>query len=250
VIVIAAILAAWSVFLFMKPLPASRRPRNRLSRLVDHESDQKVSQESAIPSGVLRLLGAAGGALVGWTFAGTLGLILGCGAGLYLIQGLQKREGKPANMRNIALARDTPIFIDLLAATLISGASMRNSLEAATSAMAESPVRDRLMPVLAAIDLGADPRDAWSALTGEPILGQLALSVMRSYDTGSGIEPVLVGIAGEMRREQRSRVEVAARTAGVKAVIPLAVCFLPGFFALGVVPIIASLAESTGFLTG
>jgi len=36
----------------------------------------------------------------------------------------------------------------------------------------------------------------------------------------------------------------------VKAVIPLAVCFLPGFFALGVVPIIASLAESTGFLTG
>ncbi|MDB9921395.1 hypothetical protein OAD85_06490 [Actinomycetota bacterium] len=53
-----------------------------------------------------------------------------------------------------------------------------------------------------------------------------------------------------MRREHRSRVEVAARTAGVKAVIPLALCFLPGFFALGVIRIVASLAASTGFLPG
>jgi hypothetical protein len=52
----------------------------------------------------------------------------------------------------------------------------------------------------------------------------------------------------ELRREHQRRVERAARSAGVKAVIPLAVCFLPAFFALGVVPIVASLASSTGFL--
>ena len=67
---------------------------------------------------------------------------------------------------------------------------------------------------------------------------------------GAGLESVLLGIAYEMRREHRSRVEVAARTAGVKAVIPLALCFLPGFFALGVIRIVASLAASTGFLPG
>jgi Flp pilus assembly protein TadB len=125
---------------------------------------------------------------------------------------------------------------------------MQSSLSAAANAMQESPIQTRLAPVLAAIELGADPRDAWSTLMDEPVLGQLAMSVMRSYDTGSGLEPVLVGIASEMRREHRSRVEVAARTAGVKAVIPLAVCFLPAFFALGVVPIVASLAASTGLI--
>jgi pilus assembly protein TadC len=116
--------------------------------------------------------------------------------------------------------------------------------------MHNSPIQIRLAPVLAAIELGADPRDAWRTLINEPILGQLSTSVMRSYDTGAGLESVLVGIASDMRREHRSRVEVAARTAGVKAVIPLAVCFLPAFFVLGVVPIVASLAASTGFLPG
>lgn len=125
---------------------------------------------------------------------------------------------------------------------------MQSSLSAAAHAMHNSPIQIRLAPVLAAIELGADPRDAWRTLINEPVLGQLSTSVMRSYDTGAGLESVLVGIASDMRREHRSRVEVAARTAGVKAVIPLAVCFLPAFFVLGVVPIVASLAASTGFL--
>jgi hypothetical protein len=38
-------------------------------------------------------------------------------------------------------------------------------------------------------------------------------------------------------------VEVAARTAGVRAVIPLVACFLPAFILLGVVPVVAGLAN-------
>ena len=251
-IVIAAVLAAVSVYFFLQPLPARRRPRNRLSRVVSSESgnENDTAQSNSASPAFLRLVGIGAGALLGWTFGGTIGLIAGAGAGFYLIRMLRKRENAPSSIEAAAVARDTPVFIDLLAATLASGATMQSSLLAAVNAMQDSPIKTRLAPVLAAIELGADPRDAWSTLIDEPVLGQLALTVMRSYDTGAGLEPVLVGIASEMRREHRSRVEVAARTAGVKAVIPLAVCFLPAFFALGVVPIVASLAESTGMLPG
>lgn len=251
-IVIAAVLAAVSVYFFLQPLPARRRPRNRLSRVVSTEAINKndTAQSNSASPAFLRLVGIGAGALLGWTFGGTIGLIAGAGAGFYLIRMLSKRENAPSSIESATVARDTPVFIDLLAATLASGATMQSSLSAATNAMLESPIKTRLAPVLAAIELGADPRDAWSTLIDEPVLGQLAMSVMRSYDTGAGLEPVLVGIASEMRRDHRSRVEVAARTAGVKAVIPLAVCFLPAFFALGVVPIVASLAASTGMLPG
>lgn len=251
-IVIAAALTALSVYLFLKPLPAKRRPRNRLSRAVSGELSQnnEITQTNSASPAFLRLVGVGAGALLGWTFGGIVGLIAGSGAGFYLMRILFKRENAPSTIESAAVARDTPVFIDLLAATLASGATMRNSLSAAVNAMQNSPIQSRLKPVVAAIDLGADPRDAWSVVKDEPVLGQLAVSVMRSYDTGAGLELVLAGIAGEMRREHRSRVEVAARTAGVKAVIPLAVCFLPAFFALGVVPIIASLASSTGLIPG
>lgn len=199
---------------------------------------------------IVRLVGIGAGALLGWSFGGLLGLFVGAGAGSYVMRMLHKREDAPTQIETAAIVRDTPVFIDLLAATLASGATMRSSLSAAANAMHNSPIQIRLAPVLAGIELGADPRDAWSTLINEPVLGQLSISIMRSYDTGAGLESVLVGIASDMRRDHRSRVEVAARTAGVKAVIPLAVCFLPAFFVLGVVPIVASLAASTGLLPG
>lgn len=247
-IAIAAVLAAVSVYFFMKPLPARRRPRNRLSRVVSSEIPNEVMPISTTSPAILLVAGIGAGALLGWTFGGLFGLIIGGGAGFYVIRMLRKHENAPSHIEAAAIARDTPVFIDLLAATLASGATMRSSLFAAAHAMHNSPIQICLAPVLAAIELGADPRDAWSTLIHEPVLGQLSTSVMRSYDTGAGLESVLLGIASDMRREHRSRVEVAARTAGVKAVIPLAVCFLPAFFVLGVVPIVASLAASTGLL--
>jgi len=250
VIAIAAALAAVSAYFFMKPLPARRRPRNRLSRVVSSDTHNEAIPISATSPPFMRLVGIGAGALLGWSFGGFLGLFVGAGAGFYGMRILHKRENAPSQIETATIARDTPVFIDLLAATLASGATMRSSLSAATHAMHNSPIQVRLAPVLAAIELGADPRDAWSTLVHEPVLGQLSISVMRSYDTGAGLESVLLGIASDMRREHRSRVEVAARTAGVKAVIPLAVCFLPAFFVLGVVPIVASLAASTGLLPG
>jgi pilus assembly protein TadC len=55
---------------------------------------------------------------------------------------------------------------------------------------------------------------------------------------------VLPVIAEELRRDARVRAEAAARSAGVRAVLPLVACFLPAFLLIGVVPVVASLAQS------
>ena len=63
-------------------------------------------------------------------------------------------------------------------------------------------------------------------------------------ETGAPLSSVLARIAEDMRRDRQVAVEVAARSAGVKAVAPLAACFLPAFLLLGVVPVVAALASS------
>jgi pilus assembly protein TadC len=47
--------------------------------------------------------------------------------------------------------------------------------------------------------------------------------------------------ADDARTEARDAAVKAARTVGVRSVVPLMTCFLPAFVLVGVVPIIASL---------
>ncbi len=128
-----------------------------------------------------------------------------------------------------------------MAAILASGAPMRFALVAAGEAIG-APMTEAIRPVVAAIDLGADPATAWGSLSGVPALEPVATAVVRSAESGAPISTVLTRIAEDMRRDRQSAVEVAARSAGVRAVAPLAACFLPAFLLTGVVPVVASLA--------
>ncbi|MCW2777557.1 MAG: hypothetical protein JWN17_1282, partial [Frankiales bacterium] len=49
-------------------------------------------------------------------------------------------------------------------------------------------------------------------------------------------------LAADARAEARSAAEQRARRAGVLAVAPLGLCFLPAFVLLGVVPVVVGLA--------
>lgn len=198
--------------------------------------------------GTRRALSVGGAALVGWTFGDLIGAVIGGLTGLWWSRMWIARESRSSLAHDMALVRDAPMMLDLLCATLSSGATIRDSMEAVRSALAVSPVSKPLSSVIAAMDLGADPREAWSPWIKHPVLGGLAQAITRSHDSGAALIEVLESSARELRREHQLRVEVAARSAGVKAVLPLAACFLPAFFALGVVPIVASLATSTGFL--
>jgi pilus assembly protein TadC len=51
-------------------------------------------------------------------------------------------------------------------------------------------------------------------------------------------------LAAQLRTERRAAAAVRAHRAGVKAMAPLAACFLPSFVCLGVVPVVVGVAKS------
>ena len=240
-IVVSALLAGIGVWLLL-----SQQRGTRMRSLAGVAG--RAPQVSGLTPKSRLLTGIAGGLLLGWTFAGVLGAFVGAGLVGWLVRHWNLREKQPDHVDQLLLARDAPVVIDLLCAALVSGATIRDSLVAVRDAVTESPVHPILERVVAMLELGASPAEAWAPWVTHPTVGRLAQSIIRSHDSGAALVDVMESASRELRREHQRRVERAARSAGVKAVIPLAVCFLPAFFALGVVPIVASLASSTGFL--
>lgn len=222
--------------------------RRNTVRLRSLAREYPVIAKSSMSIAARRALSVGGAALIGWTFGDLFGATVGALIGLWWSRVWVARESRPSDAHDIAIVRDAPVMLDLLCATLSSGATIRDSMEAVRGALATSPVSEPMSSVIAAMDLGADPREAWSPWINHSVLGGLAQAITRSHDSGAALIEVLENHSRELRRDHQRRVEVAARSAGVKAVLPLAACFLPAFFALGVVPIVASLAASTGFL--
>lgn len=160
---------------------------------------------------------------------------------------LAKLESRSDRERRQALHRQSADCADLLAACLASGAAVTTAVDAVARSLGE-PIALPLRALVTEMLLGADGRVAWSTLTDDPGLGPLARAVVRSMESGAPLAQLLPGIADDLRREVAREAQAAARSAGVRAVAPLAACFLPAFFLLGVVPVVASLVLP--FITG
>lgn len=238
---LSALCAAMAVWFF-----AQRASVHRVRRV--GEAGPRRTSESVLSNNHIRWVGLSGGALLGWTFGGVIGLAVGALAGAWVMYQWLQRQSQPHLRHHNSLVRDTPVMLDLLCAALASGATVGESLRVVRDSMPDSPVAEILTQVSDSMEWGADPREAWAPWIHHPVLGRLAQSVTRSQDSGAGLIAVLESAADQLRQEHKRQVESAARSAGVSAVLPLAACFLPAFFALGVVPIVASLATSTDFM--
>lgn len=232
---IAAALIGISVWLLFSPSTHAR-----LIRVVgSDQSTGAASPESATrwawPAAIL----AAGGAWL--LIGGALGAVAAVGAVVALPRLLSRLESRSAREQREAWARQAPLLADLLAATLAAGATVRDAVQVAGEAVG-SPTAEALRPVVASIDLGADPATAWRTVGSADAHAVIVEALARAQDSGAPIAVLLTRAADDLRRERRREVEVAARSAGVRAVAPLAACFLPAFLLVGVVPVIASLA--------
>lgn len=237
---LAAVLAAASAWLLV---PTSPEPRLRfLARTPAPVKDASVMNRRA---GVLSAVAAGAGAYL--LLGGVLGSIAAVACLVVIPRVLERLEPRRSRERREDGERQAPVLADLLAALLASGATVRDALQAAASAMPE-PTSTALRPVVSAIDLGADPAAAWRAVGIVPAHAPIVDAICRSHDSGAPVSTVLMRAADDIRRDRRRDIEVAARSAGVRAVAPLAACFLPAFLLLGVVPVVASLAS--GLITG
>ncbi|OBB47128.1 type II secretion system F family protein [Mycobacterium sp. 852002-51961_SCH5331710] len=132
--------------------------------------------------------------------------------------------------------------LDVLAACLHSGMAVAG---AAAAAVPSAP--PRLARVLARaadlLALGADPSTAWaSAPDGDRSVDALLRLARRSAVSGTALAQGVTALATRSRDDAADAARAAAERASVLIAGPLGVCYLPAFFCLGIVPVIAGLA--------
>lgn len=236
----SAALAALAVWLL---IPGS--PRHRARRMFVEEPASATSRN--LPESLSRAAPwvLALGLLV--LVGPPLGLILGLASIVLVGPMLRRLQARADVERARDLARQVPATLDLLVATLASGAPLERSVRAVADAQDE-PIRSLLLDVAGALNLGASPAQAWARAGEHADLVEVANAFSRSADTGAPIAGLLAQAAAELRRRRHVRVTVAARQAGVQSFIPLGLCFLPAFVLLAGVPLVVTMAQGTGLL--
>lgn len=193
------------------------------------------------------LLACAGaGAAVLLVVGGLVGAVMGLAVVLAGPRLLSRLESGAARREREQLAQDLPLALDLLAACLAGGAPLPSAVVAVAAAL-PGTCGDRLRRTGAALAVGSAPEEAWAALReGEdpdrPVAAAAVRALVRASEGGAPVAAAVSRLAADARAEARGRAEQAARRAGVLAVAPLGLCFLPAFVLLGIVPVVVGLA--------
>ncbi|MGI8334988.1 type II secretion system F family protein [Actinomadura scrupuli] len=190
-----------------------------------------------------RGMAALAGIACALALGGLFGLIAGAVVAVVCLRVSARPEPRQLRQRRARLIADIPIAVDLLAACLRGGTPWGAAVEAVATALG-GPLGEELRGVAAQVRLGADPATAWLALTREPALSELARTVARAVNSGSSLAPALARLAQDQRRSARAAATARARAAGIRAVAPLGLCFLPAFVLLGIVPAVAGIAAT------
>jgi pilus assembly protein TadC len=234
--VLGALLAGAAVAVLLRP-----PPRRELADLIS----PRTGEERVRP----RLLSPqVACALAALAALGVLPLPVGAVLAVALLavgpRVLLRLEPAAARRERERLRADLPLVLDLLGAVLAGGAPLLQAAEAVGHAV-HGPAGRRLEAVAAALALGSSGPVAWAALAGaspdDDPLGPAARALARASDSGAPVAAVLARLADDARRESQAAGVEAARRAGVLAVAPLGLCFLPAFLLLGVVPVVVGL---------
>ena len=201
-----------------------------------------VPAPGAPGAGVRVLLGAAAGGVLITTgvLSGVLGVVaaIGAGVGVFVATGRLGSAGE-ASVR-VELASALPVICSQLAVCLEAGLPLRNAVAVLGACLDGEPARV-LRRLDAAVRLGVPEERAWAEVGGQhPELAGLARELRHAASGGVALAPALRQHAAEARAVVRATAESRARRAGVSIVLPLAVCFLPAFLLVGVVPALVS----------
>ena len=142
------------------------------------------------------------------------------------------------------LTRDLPRAADLLATCLEAGAEPASALAEVAAAIG-GPLEARLRPVALALAAGSPATRAGVGSGGpdDPV-GRLVRTLVRAGETGAPLASSVRDLAADERERARWDALERARRAGVRAVGPLAACFLPAFVLVGVLPVVVGVARS------
>jgi len=135
-----------------------------------------------------------------------------------------------------------PVLLDLVAEVIAGGAPVSRAVGAVGEALrsAGDPQAGDLLALAARLATGA-PAPA-SRAPASPVALRLVQALDLSLGTGAGPVGLLRAAAQEERRAAAARTVQAARRLGVLVLLPTALCLLPAFLLLTVVPLAIGLA--------
>ncbi len=148
--------------------------------------------------------------------------------------------------RRLRAERETPQFLDLLAAAVSAGLSPPLALRRAVE-VTEGPLAEELGRALRAVDLGSRWRHELGGAAGRldlPELRRAVAALTRTDALGSSLSEALLQIAVEARESRRAALAERARKAPVKMLFPLVFLVLPAFLLLTVVPVLLTTLQS------
>lgn len=233
---LSAALAAW--FWLPPQTPADRLAALRPAKPPAADSPPKLpnptrkSWPTALAAGALAALATGG-----WPAAPA-----GLATALAVAAILRRRDPPETEQTRRRITTDLPFAADLMVACLRAG----QPVSAATCTAATTiggPLGERLTWVSTQLRLGADPEPTWTHFGSDPSTRQLARAMIRATHSGAPVADVLTRVADEARSTSRAAAVARARRVGVTAVAPLGLCFLPAFVLLGIIPVIAGLAQ-------
>jgi hypothetical protein len=155
-----------------------------------------------------------------------------------------------ARPRSVSVARvagpsgatvdDAADALALCALALQSGVSALEALEHVAE-VSPGPVGHALSVVAAAQRWGQSPEEAWGHV--DPLWHPAAVAWSAAHHAGAAPSGIIEAAAVRLREAEGARVEAAIQRSGVLLVLPLGLCFLPGFLCTTVVPVVVHLAS-------
>lgn len=250
---VAALCAALAVGLALGPLTPGRRAEAVVGagRPRAHPAVPAIEQPKWLARWGSVGAAACAGCGIFAVFGGMTGLALGAGVGFGSHRLLRRLisdsvlgvDRRAVRVNETRIAIDLPVALDLLAAVLWTGATVADGLRVVGQAVGPA-VGTRFTEVVRLLDLGAGMDVAWSSLLDDEAFGQVARVFMRAGVSGAPLGDALERLAADRREAARATSEAAAHRLGVRAVVPLGLCFLPAFVLVGVVPVVVGLARA------
>jgi hypothetical protein len=172
-------------------------------------------------------------------------IFAGCGfASGYVLAG-RSAAAKAAGKAELRLAA-APLAIELFAAGLGSGLLPEQAASTVVEAFGRAgperemdpigQVAERFREVAAILADTADPTLAWTALCKDPATEAVGTAALRSSRTGAPLAEAVARAAHSARVTAQQAAQGQVRAVAVKATAPLALCFLPAFVLIGILP--------------
>ncbi len=198
---------------------------------------------SGLSVGTRRSTAVGAAAAAALVLPGPLGWVVGAALALVLDRWLAGQPNRAQVAKASALRRQLPLALELTSAALASGATTGAAVLLAAGGCGP-PISRPLQEIAASLGLGAPPDEAWAPALSQPSLQQLGRLALRSTTSGAAMAGACRDLARHEREALLVESQVAVKRAGVLTTLPLALCFLPSFVLVGIVPIVVGLLRS------